>query len=232
MALIIPGTTVSQISGRLGGVVFARNRSGSYVRNGTSPITSTTEWATSAKARMTAVSQAWQSLTTAQRTGWGIWAQNNLGTNRLGQPIVLAPHTAYVRCNARLMFSADTAITDPPILPAPAPLSTLVLTADLGLTTFDVAFTPAALGADDRLYIRAALVNSAGIDFVENILKTMPAQAKATASPIDLQTMVETRFGTIQVGQKLIVEVSVLSSVTGLLSEPLRASAIVVETVI
>ena len=126
--------------------------------------------------------------------------------------------------------AGDTPITDPPIIAAADPLASLVLAADIGLGNVDVTYTPTPLGANEELWIRAAVTSSVGILFVQNLLRLVGQSAAAQASPFDIQSLVETRLGTLVVGQTLHVQISVYDNSTGLVSGPLRADTVVVTT--
>lgn len=230
MALIRPGGIVGQISGRIGGDVFSHNRYGSYIRNGTIPVTSTTEYAITAKARMTECTQAWQALTAAQRRDWVGFAAANPVVNRVGQSIQLTGHVAYVGINSRMLAMGESKLTTPPVGPAPAPLTTLSITADIGLGGCSLTFTPTPLGADERLYLWGCRLQSAGISFVENYLRLFNITAAAQATGFDFQSVYEARLGTMAVGEIVVMRVAVIDDATGLVSADLRAQATVVST--
>jgi len=232
MALIRPGGLVGQISGRLGGDVFSHNRYGQYVRSGTNPVTSTTPYALAAKARMTTTSQGWQSLSAALKLAWNAWASTNPTINRLGESIHLTGHAAYVSINTRLLACAVAGITAPPIEPAPAPLLTLTLAADIGPGDFEFAYTATPLAAADYLWINACVLDSTGINYVANYLRLVGVSAAEQASPFDPQTLIEARFGSVAVDQIIVATVSVFDSLTGQLSAPLRCQATVVDTTV
>lgn len=232
MALIRPGGLVGQISGRLGGDVYSHNRYGQYVRTGTNPITSTTSYALAAKARMTATSQGWQSLSAALKLAWNAWATTNPTINRLGESIHLTGHAAYVGINTRLLACGVAGITAPPIEPAPLPLVSLTLVADIGPGDFEFTYTATPLGANDYLWVKACVLDSTGINYVENYLRLVGVSAAAQESPFDPQTLIEARFGTVAVDQIIVGSVSVFDSVTGQLSAPLRCQATVVDTTV
>ncbi len=123
-----------------------------------------------------------------------------------------------------------TAITDPPAAAAPNGLLTLVLNTDIGTGTFDVAFTATPLAADDMLQVWATVQNSAGKNYVENLMRLIVNSTAAQASPLDIETELAAKFGTLQVGQKVTVKVAVFDSVTGLLSNFLRADSLIIDT--
>lgn len=230
MALVKFGPMVAEVSGKIGGSVYARNRGGAYVRDWTKPLVSTSSYALAAKARLAAYAQAWQGLTDAQRASWKAWAQSNPITNRLGEPRVLSGSQAYVQINGVLGAIGSSTISVPPTGTAPLALATLVADADIGAGDFDLTYTATPTAADDKLYIQACVVASAGIRYVTNLYRLIGVSAAAQASPFDVQSLFEARFGTPNVGDTVHFAVSVVDSVTGLLSQPIRDSVVVTTT--
>ncbi len=225
-----PGPTIAAASGSIGGTVYSHNRGGMYTRNRAIPITSTTSFALNAKQRLATASQNWQSLTDVQRFSWDNWALQNPVTDALGFPRHLSGHQAFVGLNSRRAANGDAQLTAPPIVPAPDGLLTLVVDGDIGLGDVDITFTATPLGANDHLYIQAAVTNSQGITNVNNLLRLLAFSAAAATSPLDIQTIVEARLGTLIVAQKLFVRVSVYNDLTGLLSLPLVSSVVISTT--
>ena len=230
MALFNPGPTVGQISGRIGGSVYSHNRGGAYIRNGTIPTKSTTAYAMTAKQTLQAASMAWQSIAAASQQAWAAWAQQNPITNRLGNKSTLSGHQAYVGNYCRIIRAGGTPLTLPPIDPAPDALLTSALTLDIGAGAFQIAYTTTPTGATEHLWLNACVVSSAGISFIQNLLKTIVVTAAAQASPYDFEADLVARFGTLQVGEVITVDAMVFDNATGLLSAPLRASGTVVST--
>lgn len=224
------GGPVANASGSLAGVVASHNRGGAYLRRRTVPVKSTTTDATNAKARLAAASSAWGALTAAQRLAWETWAATHPIVDTLGEKRILTGHQAYVQINVRILFIAGTQISDPPIAAAPDALTTLVLDADIGAGDFDVTFTPTPLAANERLWVQAAVADSPGITFVNNRYKLCVVSAAALASPLDIQSAVAGRFGTLIVGQQVFVKCSVFNGVTGLLSQPALSRATITST--
>lgn len=232
MALIRTSGLVGQISGRIGANVWSHNRYGMYVRQGTIPITSTTEAAIAAKTRLAQATQLWQGYAASRRLAWKQWALNNPTLNRLGQSIQLTGHAAFVGVYCRSQLSAIGIIEDPPVLPADPPLFVLTLAADIGPGDFAFAFTATPTGADSVLWIRAAVCDSAGINYIENILRWVGVSGVAEATGYDPQAQIEAVFGALEVGNIVHAVVSVYNKTTGLLSAPMRCQATVVDTTV
>lgn len=231
MAKFTPGPLAGQISGSVAGNCFSHNRYGPYIRNKTIPTISTTSYAMAAKNRMTSVSQQWQALTAAQQAAWNAWAQTNPVSDTLGNPQILTGHTCYVRINNRLVTMGIAPVTDPPLAAAPDALLTLTLSADIGAGGFDLAFTATPLDPADVLAVWACVLDSAGISYVKNRLRLVGFSGVAQISPWDPQTQIEVRFGTLIVGQTVVIEAQIWDSVTGQVSQRLRCQDVVESTV-
>lgn len=219
------------LSGKMGALVASHNRYGAYFRLHVIPTRSTTPEAIAAKARLALVSAEWKALTAVQRLSWNEWALENPVTDRIGARQQLTGNAAYVMLNARLRQAGGPSADTPPITVTPDPLLTLTLNGDIGTGAFDITFTGTPLAATEKLWVRETVVNSQAINYVENLLRVVTISATAQASPLDNQTDVEGRFGTLTVGQVVHAQVSVLQSDNGLLSAPLRAKVTVIDTV-
>lgn len=231
MAKMQNSALVGALSGAMGSTVFSRNKGGAYLRARSVPVTSTTEFALEAKARMSAKTAAFRLLTTAQRLSWEEWAASHTVTDRLGMQIQLSGHQAFVSSNIRAdLLPTPGTVTTPPVAPAPGALTTLTATYDIGAGDFEIVFTPTPIGTANHLYVQAAVVGSAAINYVSNLLKLVTVTAANQATDLDLQTLIEARFGPLVVGQYVHIWASILSATTGLLSPPLRTSGIVVST--
>jgi hypothetical protein len=230
MAIFTPGVAVGSISGSIAGTTYSHNKGGPYMRRRAIPTTSTTAAAMAAKNRMSAGSQAWQDLTAGQRLAWKEWALENPTINALGQSITLSGHMAFVGNYTRMTLAGETPLTAPPIEAGPTPLTSITLSGDIGLGNFDVAFTATPLAANDMLWLVAAVSNSAGVNYVENIKRFIGVTAAAQASPYDYQTEIEAVFGTLVVGQIVHLYAHVFDDASGLLSSPLRGQVTIVST--
>lgn len=230
MAKFIAGPVASEIRGSLGGTTFTRNRYGAIMRQRVKPTVSTTEYATTAKARMTAATQAWQGLTAAQKLAWNEWAAGNPSLGALGEQQILTGHVAYVGSYCRALTAGIPVLTAPPAAAAPAPLTSLVVSADIGAGNVELTYTPTPIGATEYLWVRACVVTSSGINYVSNLLRFIVRSGAAQASPYDIEAALAARVGAPQVGQTLHVFATIFDAGTMLMSAPLRDSAVVVTT--
>lgn len=241
MAKILLGPMVGQASGSVGGVVFSRNRYGTYLRRRAHPTTSQSSWALDAKSILGAVSREWGGLDEAERVAWATWAANNPVTDKLGSKQVLAGNAAYMMINGRINAGGLSSISVPPVAYAPPALDSVTLDADIGSGDFDLTFAGTPLAAGHRLWIQAAVTGGNSQSYVKNKLRLIGISASAATSPltvVQLPSLVEdtlpirlvARFGTLAVGQLITMYVSVVDLTTGLLSTPMVTEALVTDT--
>jgi len=230
MAIMKPGVLVGQLSGKVSGVVFARNRGGDYVRGAISPVNPQTAYQVAVRNALSLASSGWDVLTANQRSSWSAWAAENPVRNRLGESIRLQGNAAYVALNSRLAFLGTALTTAPPTTGDPVGLLTVTGSFDIGAGNFQVAFTATPLGAGNKLWVLGCFVAQPARMFVKNRLRHFYTSAAAKASPADVQTEFEARFGTPVVGGKVVFRVGVVNGTTGQLSSMLETSGLVVST--
>ncbi|KKM73430.1 hypothetical protein LCGC14_1410670, partial [marine sediment metagenome] len=182
------------------------------------------------RAILASQSQAWASLTIAQRAAWENFADQNPVTDVLGESLLLSGHQSFVKLNSRLDFDDQSTLTVPPIVVAPLALDTLVQAGDIGLGNVDATFTATPLAAAVKLWILAAVLDSPGITYIRNRLRFVGTSAAAQTSPFDDQTLIETKFGPLIVGQTLHVRVLTFDTATGLVSVALEDSVVITTT--
>lgn len=227
MAIFTPGVAVGQISGRVGGTVFAHNRGGAYMRNGSIPSIVMTQKAMHYKGYLAAASQAYANLTDAQAAAWREYAANHPVTNRLGRSHTLSGSNWFVACNARLLAAGGLTQTLPPN--APAPTGSLILSAAVaaGAGTATITLVTNPTGDNKHAWIRAARVQSGRITNVRNKFTEIKITGANVASPINVATELIAELGSLQAGDWYHFEVRILDDTTGLIS---AAAILAVET--
>jgi hypothetical protein len=228
MAKIVYGSLAGALSGALGNDVFSHGRHGAYIRRRVIPTKTVNIYTLKVKNILTICSRAWANLDEGQRSAWCTWAQSHPITDRLGQKQVLFGAAAYTELNARLLFAGDGDISVPPTAAAPAPLTTLTAVADASAHTCVLTTAPTPLGAANRLWVNVALVNSLGVDYMENCFKLVAVSGKNQATGLGIGAALELRFGTLLEGESYVIRAGVFDSATGLMSGPKDFSAAVV----
>lgn len=219
------------VSGSIGGITGSHNRGGMYLRSRVIPVNPQTVDQLAARNRLATQSSGWGALTDIQRASWVDFAAQNPVADKLRQSQILSGQQTYVKINTRLEQATDPILSVAPIGTAPASMTDVNATFDIGVGTTELTFAPNPLGADDRMWLLAAVTNSPGIEFVKNLVRVINIADKATASGFDYLSVLEAKFGTLQVGQKVSLFPRVFDSATGLISGMQRIDGIVVSTV-
>ena len=100
MAKIKYSALVQEMRNKLNGSVLSKNRYGNYVRNKTTPVNPQTVFQQNQRSRLSAVSQAWSSLSEEARRGFARLAENHPYTDIFGDQKKL---------DGKAMFSATVA---------------------------------------------------------------------------------------------------------------------------
>lgn len=88
--MLFKSTIFAQASGSVGGLVFARNRGGAYIRNRTVPVNPNTERQQAVRTSMGAAVSSWaDELSDDQRATWNNYAANVPVKNALGDTVYL-----------------------------------------------------------------------------------------------------------------------------------------------
>lgn len=230
MAKFTPGPAIGSISGSIGGSTFSHNRYGPYIRRRAIPVIVTSIAAYAIKAFFSGASSAWGSLSAANKLSWKVWAESNPVTDSLGFAQVITGHAAYVGNRARMLKAGETVLTVPPVAPAPEPLESLTVSADIGAGDVALAWAGPVLGATEHLWWECAACGSPGINYIEGLLHFGAVSAAAQATAYDIEALAIVAVGTLQVDQTLHVMARVFDHATGLISQPLRDSAVVITT--
>lgn len=209
-------------SGSVGGVTSSRNRYGQYRRTRATPVNPATSFQAAVRARMQTNADGWKALTAVQREGWQALGLQMGRTDSMGQAYDLTGFAAYCSVNNNKMAAGDVIVADAPLYDPPAPLLTVTPTATIA--TLSVAYTATPLAANTRAFVSTSPMRSAGRSF-ESDYRLTSVTAAAAASPANVFTPYQARFGTPVVGSKIFVSVQLYKG--GFLSQPLIASLIV-----
>ena len=107
----------SSVSGKLGGVVFSRNKGGSYIRGKGNPTNPNTAAQIASRTALSTLVDSWTNLLTqAQRDAWIVYALNTPVLNRLGQTKTISGQQMYVRSNTPRIRAGIARVDDGPTL--------------------------------------------------------------------------------------------------------------------
>lgn len=210
--------------GKLNGHVASKNRSGAYVRTKVTPTNPQTSFQLGARNLLTTLSQGWRALTQAQRDAWDAAVADFAKTDVFGDLRNPTGKNLYTRLNINLQNVGEAVISDPP-LPSGggAVICGAVAVTNGGAKT--VAYTGATTG--HKIQVWATPGVSPGKKFIKNDLRLIATFDGAAASPFDMATAYEARFGEPAVGTRVAVQLVSVNDTTGEMGTPSRGTALV-----
>lgn len=117
MGLVRFGIGIAEISGSAGGMVFAKNKSGAYIRNRTKPVNPHTARQESSRAIVSYLAEYWHTeLTAVQRNLWEVYAAAVAMKNRLGETIHLSGFNMFIRSNSAQKCMGETELAAAPTI--------------------------------------------------------------------------------------------------------------------
>lgn len=195
-------------SGSYQGITSSRNRFGQYVRTRATPVQPRTTFQVQTRARQSTNAAAWRALTSTQREGWTSLGLEMTRTDSLGQTYSLTGFQAYCSVNNVLAAAGSTLVSDAPALSTPTGPATVTPTlTGGGSPAFSIAYTPTPAAAGTKVFIRCSPQRSAGRNF-EADYRLIAVTAAAAASPANILTAYQARFGTPVSGNKVFIAVS------------------------
>ncbi len=209
-------------SGSQAGTTASHNRFGQYLRTRAIPVNPRSTQQGVVRARMSANSAAWRSLTSSQRAGWTSLGGNITRADALGSSYTLNGFAAYCSINNNNVAAGNATVADAPAIATPATILTAVIT--LTAASMSIAYTVTPLAAGARLFSYVSPQRSAGVAF-EADLRLLSVSAAAAASPAVLLTAYTAKFGVPVVGNRIFF--SFVTYLGGFLSGPLLTSAVV-----
>ncbi|GAI50043.1 unnamed protein product, partial [marine sediment metagenome] len=123
MALVKYGGGVVQMSGSIAGSVFARNKSGNYVRPRTKPVNPKSERQVDAREIIKQLAAHWHTtLNDTHRGGWENYADAVPMKNKLGETIHLSGFNHFIRSNSARLGVGLAIVEAGPTTPALPPI--------------------------------------------------------------------------------------------------------------
>lgn len=209
MAIAKTGPIIGALSGNLAGVNYANSRFGLTLRKPRRPPPPPTTTQLVVTAAMQLCRQWWRDITEDQRAAWRSFASNTLLRNRLGLQRNLTGQQTFIRWNFQSAGFGLPMLDDPP---APWPFAwprDFILIVTAGVSAI-VAPTPAFIPGGRPFIVRAARpvtthpVNHFSRWAIITIATTV------FGGTFDCLPDIEARFGTIQAGERLGVQIRAL----------------------
>jgi hypothetical protein len=215
----------SDARNKLGGSVFARNRSGVYVRAKVSPEQPRTVSQQTNRALFAELAGAWKTLSQADIAAWNSSAAATTLHDSLGHSFSPSGFQLYLSCNKNLRYLGQ------PTIPAPVPrsedtegLSTTEPYYDVSSGTLDAArlFFENDNNTSPFFFIVKASPNvSPGINFVgPGQLRNIYADQLEGNQYYDFSAAYNTLFPASTIGAKIACTVTLIDSASGLAGTP------------
>lgn len=228
MAKIKFSAFLTDMRGKVNGTVFSKNRSGAYARTKVSPINPQTVRQSAVRSQLTALAQAFRSLTAAQIAAWNSAVSNFTGTNVFGDTVKPSGINLYCRLNMNLNQIGGTLIANPPLPTEVPPVESLTLTANGTVAALSLAFAPTPVPASTDWIVEATAPVSPGKSFVKSEYRQIQVIAAAATTPQSLLAAYAAKFGNPITGQKIFVRVTPVDNTTGQRGLPLTTFAVAV----
>lgn len=227
MAKVKFGGLISEIRNSVNGWVFARNKGGAYIRTKVTPTNPQTAAQVAARARLAFFSQAWRSLTEAQRTAWSNATSNFETTDVFGDVVQPSGNALFVKLNCNINVAGGSIINLPPVpLGAESP-GELTLDIDESADQIALQTSPSTVPAGHAMIVSATAQVSPGVSNNNSKFRDIQVIAAGGSTGADIFNAYTAKFGPLVIGQKLFVRVRFIRTDTGETSQAQVASAIV-----
>lgn len=215
MALIKLTAFLDQISGKVNGSVFARNKGGAYVRSKSNPTNPQTNLQMGVRSVFSSISQAWRNLTDAQRNAWASISDSLPYQNKLGDTRTLSGFALHQQTNLNLQTVNSPMVSAPPPVRSIGSVAEITSLAMTPTGTDLVGFVNGA-DPDDQVVIFATPPVSPGIKNYKKYLRLLTIDTPDNLeNGLDLTAQYASTFSTPVVGQRVGFKLVIINSVSG-----------------
>jgi len=201
MAKIKFGMMMTDASGKLGGQVFSKNRSGSYVRTKVTPTNPQTTAQTAARSLFAQISQTWSSLSENRLNAWRSAVDQWQRTDVFGDLKRPTGKALYQRLNNQAIVAGYEGVTDPPEVDKVA--SSVIESVLINTNLEDVTVGNLDLSGDSKIMIFATPKLSQGTKFVKNKLRLIYTVTTDAYNDRDVYMAYTNKFGAPAVGDNI-----------------------------
>ena len=234
MSLIKTGGGVAAISGKTGGTVFARNKSGAYARNWAKPVNPGTSRQTDVRSSFAAGSAVFSMIPGSAVASWNAYAAGLTRVNRQGDSYTPTGRQIFIEQYNNMLAVAAAPLFVPSStsnVPAVESIGTIIAESDAGeVGTMTLNSVGAAIpsGATGRVIVEAAPSHKASVTNVNTQFRQI-FTAALDDGPFDLSPGFIAVFGnTLISGQTLSLRIRVIDETSGLGSTRMLANQTIV----
>lgn len=219
------GSIVTDGSGKIGGHVVAKNRSGHYLRTKVTPSNPRTSAQSETRAILGTLSSAWSGLTDEERATWNGAVNSWSSTNIFGDIKNPTGKNLFVGLNKNLLESGQTAINTAPDKIEVPYMGVSVVEGDISSSTLTaVVENPAT---DFIVNVYATAPQTAGTSFFKGKFRKIASVTGVNIGVENLYSAYVAKFGTIAEGMNIAFEFKAVG-VNGQVGTPENAKALIV----
>lgn len=224
MAKIKFGMMMTDARGKLGGQVFSKNRSGSFVRTKVTPSNPRTASQMASRSLLGGISAMWNTLTDIQRASWNGAVEAWQKTNVFGDTIKPSGKNLFTALNKNLSQSGQLGIQVAPQKVDIPPISTsaVTVTASTGAINLGIASVP----ADVVLQVSATPALNAGVSFVKGKQRVIAYLPAGAITPATLGAQYADKFGSLDLNANVHFVLRYIAE-NGQASVPISIKAVV-----
>lgn len=222
-ALIKLGAFIEDISGKVGGTIFSRNKGGAYAKNRVVPLNPQSSAQNLVRSKFASLSQNWKNLDEEQRAAWNAITSEYQYVNRLGEQKTLSGKALFQKLNENLL-NIDEATIDNPLQPEGtngiiSEEDSLSILQDAGgteLAEFNWTLNVENPDGNSRYVIEATKPLSAGVSNPSGRFRKIDVVDETTATiGIGAGSNYVDKFGLPPIGSKVFVRIKPVNVDTG-----------------
>jgi hypothetical protein len=219
------GMIVVDGSGKLGGHVISKNRSGSYARTKVSPKLVQNGYTGAVRSRMAAISISWMALGQTLIAAWNAAVAAFKKTNVFGDSVKPSGFNLYQALNNNLVNVGEAMIDTPPEPQAIGVISNLVLTANHTGPVLSVAFST-VIGADEKVKLFAAEQQSVSRVFNKSAYRQIAVKDATFLTGASIYNDYHAKYPVaLAAGLKIGIKMVIVNTVSGQAGQPVYAEA-------
>jgi hypothetical protein len=211
------GSIVVDGRGKLGDVVYSRNRYGSFSRDYVIPANPATAYQTAHRALWAQAIANWQSMTQSNRDEWTLWAMQFKWRRAIGNRYTPSGYQACINCNINLlMIGASTIAVPAPVTPFSG-LEDFTITGNCTAPTVEINSVNAFNGTPFVALIYATSGISQGINSPGNRFKLIHYRTADWNNFLDVSTEYNTRYGAQTSPSRIFVRIKFVDQYSGIM---------------
>jgi hypothetical protein len=210
MAKIKLGAIVTDMSGKLGGHVFSKNKGGKYMRTKSTPSNPQSSAQMSIRGIFASISSAWSALTESSRLSFNGFVSAYATTDIFGDLRNPSGKNLFQRLNQNLSLTGQTLI-DTCVAPESVPFANVdKATGNGALSSLALVYNGDTTGS--RMLVFATPSLSQGTRFVKNKLRVIGAFDGSVGGSLDIAGDYVAKFGAIVGGSNVVIGVKVINA--------------------